>query len=290
MSWRVASMGSMSSLTPDELLIEVCAALGMQDAAWIAQGGQKYVAKGTLSGAPAVAKVVPLPKGPHLELTIKRARREVEFLSAVESPHVVGILSDAVELGEGPDFICWVEQYLDGEDLTTALSSHPWDSQQLNRLLRDIGGALAACHEMEVVHRDLSPGNVRRTGDGAFVLMDPGLARHLLKTGLTGGAAPGTLGWRSPEHVPGISPIPASDIFALGLLAYYALTGKYAIDPSSPTYINDLQVAQAPPIKSVAPGLADNIAIVVDRCLLRQAARRYLDGAELLEDLDRQGL
>lgn len=246
------------------------------------QGGQKVVLKGVLGGAPAVAKVVFLAPGPNGAVALERAHREVELLSAVDSPHVVKVLTDAVEIGDPPEVVCWAEEYLDGEDLVTHLTS-PWSDDDVWCLLADLAEGLQACHELEVVHRDLSPGNVRRTAVGRFVLMDPGLARHLAKTALTGQFQPGTPGFRSPEHVPGGEPIPASDVYAVGILAFYALTGEFPIDPAGPdhAYNERLLRSQAPSVRSLRVDVAEALADVVDTCLQRQPARRYLDGEEL---------
>ncbi len=273
-----------------QLIEDVSAALGFEDAEALKQGGQKLVLKGTLSGASAVAKVVMLPGGPNSDIALHRARREVELLSTVDSERVVKVLTDAVEIGEPSPAVCWAEEYLDGSDLAESLD-HPWDESEVWRLLEDMSEALAACHDLEVVHRDLSPANVRRTADGRFVLMDPGLARHLEKTALTGAFQPGTPGWRSPEHVPGGDPMPASDVFALGILAFYALSRSFPIDPNVDPgeYDRALVEQQAPSISTLVRGLSREIIEVIDTCLSRQSARRYLDGAELKATLDRLG-
>ena len=270
------------------LIGDVSAALGFDDPQALTQGGQKVVLKGTLSGAPAVAKIVLLAAGPNGDITLQRAHREVELLSAVDSERVVKVLTDAVEIGDPPSAVCWAEEYLDGADLTLHLSD-AWGEAEVWSLLEDMAEALAACHELEVVHRDLSPANVRRLPDGRFVLMDPGLARHLEKTALTGAFQPGTPGWRSPEHVPGGSPIPASDIFALGILAFYALSHSYPIDPTVDPgeYDRALVEQQAPSILTLCPGISRELAAIVDTCLSRQPARRFLDGAELLAEVSR---
>ncbi|WNG79979.1 serine/threonine-protein kinase [Mycobacterium sp. ITM-2016-00316] len=270
-----------------QLIDDVSSALGFEDAQPLRQGGQKLVLKGTLSGAPAVAKIVVLSPGPNGGITLQRAHREVELLSAVDSNRVVKVLTDAVEIGDPPTAVCWAEEYLDGADLSDHLNA-AWDESAVWTLLEDLAEALSACHDLDVVHRDLSPANVRRMPDGHFVLMDPGLARHLEKTALTGGFQPGTAGWRSPEHVAGGNPMPASDIFALGILAFYALTCQFPIDPNGDAAAYDRALAeqQAPRISTLLPGLSDELAEVIDTCLSRQQARRYLDGAELKAALD----
>lgn len=271
-------------LTLDQIIDDVRSALGFENGRVIDQGGQKLVLRGQISGADAVAKVVSLPSGPGKIVTLKRAEREVELLSAVDCENVVKVLTDAVEIGDPSYAVCWAEEYLDGADLSDCLHD-VWDEQEVLKLLVDMSRALKACHELEVVHRDLSPRNVRRTSTGRFILMDPGLARHLTKSVLTGLYQPGTPGWRSPEHVFGGYPIPASDIFALGILAFYALTGEFPIDPNLGDEEHDraLVEEQIPSISEIKPGISKELADLVDNCLKRQVARRYLDGSELEE-------
>jgi serine/threonine protein kinase len=270
-----------------ELVDAALAALGMDAASPLRPGGQKLVYKGTFNGADAVAKIVILPPGPSALVALERAHREVELLAAVESNHVVKVLTDAIEIEDPPQAVCWVEEYLDGDDLTSLLT-RKWGDDEVAVLLKDVAAGLAACHELEVVHRDLSPGNVRALTNGRFTVMDPGLARHLERTAITGVFQPGTLGFRSPEHVPGGEPIPASDVFGLGILAFYARTGTFPVDPTGPeaAYYRRLAEGQARPITDLEPGVADDIADIIDTCLQRQPARRYLDGHEVLKRMD----
>ena len=268
-----------------QLTDELESALGVRSLALMNQGGQKVVFTADMSGQDVVVKVVFVVPGPQGDIARARAHREVELLGAVDSPYVVKVLTDAVELSTPLEAVTWVEERLDGEDLGRLLGK-PWDETQVHALLTDLGKGLAACHELEVVHRDLSPGNVRRTGSGQFVLMDPGLARHLEKTALTGQYQPGTDGFRSPEHVPGGECVPASDIFALGILAYCALIGELPVDAARPDYETVLANAQIPSVSTRRGGLSSSLTRVVDRCLRLQPARRYLDGHELVLDLE----
>lgn len=265
-----------------ETIRAALAALGLDDATRLTQGGQKVVFRGKLNGADVIAKVVLVPSGPYASLVRERAHREVDLLAAVDSPYVVKVLTDAVEVGDQPDAVCWVEEWLDGEDLTAQLT-RTWTDDEVGALVRDLATGLVACHDLEVVHRDLSPANIRVVPSGRFVIMDPGLARYLERTALTGMNQPGTLGFRSPEHVPGGDPTPASDVFGVGILAYYARTGQFPVDPSGSEadYFARLMI-QIAPIRTVVPNIADGLAKTIDRCLQRQPARRYLDGRELL--------
>lgn len=267
------------------LTAELEAALGVRSLAPLGQGGQKFVFTANMSGQDVVVKVVPVPDGLQGDIVRARAHREVELLAAVDSPHVVKLLTDAVELENPLEAVTWVEERLDGQDLLRLLATL-WDEGEVWTLLRDVGEGLAACHDLDVVHRDLSPRNVRRTDSGRFVLMDPGLARHLAKTALTGHYAPGTDGFRSPEHVPGGECVPASDVFALGILAYCALTGELPIDAGKADYQVQLTTVQTPSVRTKRGDATDAMARVVDRCLRLQPARRYLDGQELLLDLE----
>ncbi|WP_288833634.1 serine/threonine-protein kinase [uncultured Corynebacterium sp.] len=271
-----------------QVIREVDAALGFENSEPLTQGGQKLVLKGRISGAKAVAKIVLIEPGANGDITLRRAHREVELLSAVESNRVVKVLTDAVEIGDPVEAVCWAEEYLDGNDLSASLKSK-WAEDDVWLLMHDVAEALAACHELEVVHRDLSPGNIRRTSNGHFMLMDPGLARHLEKTALTGAYQPGTPGWRSPEHAPGGDPVPASDVFSLGILSFFALTGQFPIDPpcDSQTYDRALIEQQAPPISTIRPDISPDLGDIIDRCLNRQPARRFLDGAELLTEIEK---
>lgn len=277
-------------MTPEQ--IEDCrSALGVEEMTPLTQGGQKLVFLTSLASEPVIVKIVPTPTGPGAELILERAHREVDLLQQVESEYVVNVLSDAVEVGEPVFAVTWVEELLDGQDMTGLLQD-TWSDSDVLALLHDIAHALRACHAVPVVHRDLSPGNIRRRDDGRFVLMDPGIARHLERTQITGAFQPGTPGFRSPEHVLGGNPIPASDVFALGILAFVARTGQFPIDPGGDPAGYDLRLTstQSAPLRSIAMDADPVLAEVIDRSLQRQPARRFLDGDELVNALRERGL
>jgi serine/threonine-protein kinase len=268
------------------LLQAVVEALALTSAAPLKEGGQKSVYSGDIEGHPVVVKIISL-SGEHVKEARERAYREVELLASIDSDYVVRVVSDLVEVGGEPGVIAWAEELLDGCDLT-ALLDHAWGPGELLGLLNDVARGLASCHAVDVVHRDLSPNNIRRCSNGRYVIMDPGYARHLTKEALTGKWQPGTPGFMTPEHIPGGSPVPASDIYGLGIITYLAATRTLPIPigTSMEDYFGRLRDSQSASVVQSRPDLPEVLVRVIDRCLLRQSARRYIDADELLVDLD----
>jgi serine/threonine protein kinase len=91
--------------------------------------------------------------------------------------------------------------------------------------------------------------------------------------------------------VPGGSPTPASDIFGIGILGFFALTGQLPVpyEGDEAQYWERLRGGEAPRVQTVRSDLPDDLAAIIDRCLQRQPARRYLDAMELLADLPGDG-
>jgi len=145
---------------------------------------------------------------------------------------------------------------------------------------------LSWMHDLHIVHRDLSPNNVRVTPNDDFVVMDPGLSRHSELTSLTGALVVGTPGWMTPEHVGAHSPTAASDVYAIGLLMYRVLAGQPAIawtgDPAA--YVQALRGGQFPALDSFRSDLPPDGVALVQRCLDRHAARRP-PNAKTMHDL-----
>ncbi|AKE41259.1 serine/threonine protein kinase PknA [Corynebacterium kutscheri] len=270
-----------------EIISQVTSALKMTNAERLADGGQKSVWKGIFNGAPAVAKIIFLSGNPvNDQVTIIRAQREVDLLRNIDSPQVVRPFTELIVIGDPPQALSWIEEWLDGSDLTAHLHRQ-FTSDEAWKLIIDLAKGLKEIHNLAVVHRDLSPSNVRLKSDGSYVLMDPGFARYLAKTTLTGISQPGTLGWRSPEHIPGGEPVPSSDIFCLGILAFYCLTGQLPFDIKKEIVDHEfeLQNCQAPSVASYRFDLDQELVAMIDKCLQREPSRRFSNGAELLGEL-----
>jgi serine/threonine-protein kinase len=252
-----------------------------------ANGGQKAVRHVTRDGKDLVLKVISLVSSPPEML--RRAEREVSLLGSLRSPHVVAVASQLVELGDTPEGAAWLEEFLDGDDLTQLIFQDQWDWPEVKRLGLEVGLGLAAAHEAGVVHRDLSSNNIRRTSSGQYKVLDFGFAHHSLLSGITVAGQPGTPGFLTPEHLNSYSgrPIGASDIFGVGILMYVALAGElpfpYTGDDNG--YVRRLSKGEMVDIGKIRPDLSPKQQDIVRRCLHRQPARRFHNGSRLATEL-----
>ncbi|NUP53192.1 MAG: protein kinase [Catenulispora sp.] len=258
---------------PSSVFDDLGTALGVTELVPLAQGGQKFVLRALRQGRPVAVKAMLVPPGPLYAAALERARRETRVLAAVDSPRLVRLLGEMRELryqGVVPYGLAWTEELLDGSDLEELLGS-PWRPAEAARLLVHLAEALAALHAEGIVHRDLNPGNVRRRADGGYCLMDPGLARFLTDEDPADAHCIGTVGYLSPEHVPGGAVGPPSDVYCLGILIHQALTAELPTAPDA-----------APPPETPAA-----LTRIIDRCLRLKPAERFADGGELLAELAR---
>ena len=268
----------------DQLLIDDASrALEVRNLVRLREGGQKYVARcDTADGEVVVLKVVALQGVGNADEQLERARREVGLLADMDHPNIVRIRRPLTSVRNPPAAVAWLEEFLDGDDLTDRLGV-PWDWGQVLRLGLDVARGLEVLHDRSVVHRDLSPNNIRCLAQGGHVIMDPGYARHLSRSTLTVFGQPGTPGFLSPEHLSQSGPMPASDIYCLGVLMFLALTGDlpHPLTADVAGYQVALRTQAAPQIAALRQDLTLDAASIVDRCLQTQPARRFLDGRAL---------
>jgi serine/threonine protein kinase len=244
----------------------------------------RHVVRG---GSDLVMKVIAIKSSSPTTLT--RAEREVELLKSLRSSHVVRVESDLITIGAPVHGAAWLEEFLDGDDLAAHIGPH-WAWADVAEMGFEIADGLAAAHEAGVIHRDLSFNNVRCLSTGTYKVMDFGFARYTLRTGVTVAGQPGTAGFLSPEHLNAYSgvPMPASDVFGVGILMYAALTGELPIPHTGDDadYVNRLSKTQIVDIGVKRPDLNNDQQAAVRRMLHPQPARRYINGRRLADALE----
>lgn len=164
----------------------------------------------------------------------KKFRQEVEALARLDHPGIVGILG-AGDTPDGKPFL--VMQYIKGPDLRSMIQYEGMAFDRVAMIVRQVGRALSAAHEKGVLHCDLKPENImlQELGENEYQakIVDFGIAKirnSQISAGDGDTKVGGTIFYMAPEQVQG-NPSDASDIFALGVIAYEMLTGRRPFTP-----------------------------------------------------------
>ncbi|MDR3620291.1 MAG: serine/threonine-protein kinase [Paludisphaera borealis] len=162
----------------------------------------------------------------------------------------------------------------------------PFEPARSARLIRQVLQALEAAHKAGMVHRDVKPANVLLTPEGNAKLADFGLVQRRTKVSRSGQTLAGTPTFMAPELFSGTPASPQSDIYAVGVMFYYLLSGRI---PFSSERIGKLirlhQTEPVPDIRKIVPGMNDHLAEIIKRCLAKSPADRYASADELGEEL-----
>jgi len=153
--------------------------------------------------------------------------------------------------------------------------------------LDQAGAALDAAHRHGIVHRDVKPANLLLNEREEVTVADFGIASSAGMDSMTlTGTVLGTAGYLSPEQAEGQRAIPASDLYALAVVAYELLSGERPFERESPTAEAAAQVnAPVPPISARCKNLPHEIDQVFQRALAKDPRRRYRSGRELVAEL-----
>ena len=249
----------------------------------IATGGMGEVwrATDTVLDRPVAVKLL---KQEHADDPVFRTRFETEAQHAAGLHHP-GV-AQVFDFGSGePDggeqhapFL--VMEYVDGRPLSAMLRpGQPMEPSAAAHLVAATADALGAAHAQGIVHRDVKPGNILVTDDRQVKITDFGIARAADSVALTRtGEVLGTPQYISPEQAEGRPATPASDVYALGAVAYECLVGQRPFQADSPVATAIAHLRQPVPElpSTVPPGLAS----VVRRALAKAPEDRYADGAE----------
>src|SRR6266850_1385810 len=189
-----------------------------------------------LHSRPVVVKVL-LDEAYQSEYVVQKFRQEVEALSRIDHPGIVGII-DAGELQNGRPFI--IMQYVEGVTLRSVISPEGMNLERTAGLLRQMGRALAAAHSRGILHRDLKPDNIMLQdlghGEEQIKIIDFGIAKvkdSVVAPSTSLNLSPGTVAYMAPEQLNGRPLTVGTDIFALGAIAYEMVTGRKPFNPET---------------------------------------------------------
>jgi serine/threonine-protein kinase len=244
--------------------------------------GVVFLARDVALDRPVAIKLLPPAMAAQGALK-ERFLREAQMAAKLSHPNIIPIF--AVEaLGE---FVFFVMAYVDGETLGQRIREKgPLTPAAATRMLQEVAWALAYAHARGIIHRDVKPDNIlleRETGRA--LVGDFGIARLTATSGGTGvGEVLGTAQYMSPEQACG-EPLDArSDLYALGVVGYYTLSGRLPFDAPDVAGMLAQHIAKPPPpLSSVAPGIPKRLAQAIDRCLAKKPEDRFPTGEALAE-------
>jgi predicted Ser/Thr protein kinase len=244
--------------------------------------GIVYLARDAALERPVAIKLLP----PHLCGTVdmrERFVREARTAAKLSHPNIVPIHS----VEEHGDIVFFVMAFVDGETLTARVRrAGPLPAREASKIVQEMAWALAYAHSAGVIHRDVKPDNVlidRATGRAT--LTDFGIARVAGTASLTGvGEVLGTAQFVSPEQASGSVVDGRSDLYSLGVTAFFALTGRLPFEATTVIALLGMHLTRpAPPIATVRAGLPSKLATAIDRCLAKDPADRFATGEQLGE-------
>src|SRR5687768_2162853 len=212
----------------------------------------------------------------------ERFMREARMAAGLSHPHIVPIH----RVGEAGGLVFFVMSYVEGETLGERLRARgPLPPEEATRVLREVAWALAYAHGRGIVHRDVKPDNILlEAGSGRALVTDFGIAHGGEDHGpaTEPGRIAGTAHFMSPEQAAGESLDGRSDIYALGVVGYLAVSGRLPFEASNVHALMLRQATEAPAsVMRVAPGLPPALGAAIDRCLTRDRAGRFADGETL---------
>lgn len=234
-----------------------------------------------------------------------RFATERRILAALDHPGIARLL-DAGTGADGVPFLAM--EWVDGLPIDRYCEAHALDTDERVRLLVRVCRAVDAAHRQLIVHRDLKPANILVRADGLPKLLDFGVAKLLEGDGGDSGDSPSTrtgesyltVRYAAPEQLRGEPVSAATDVYALGVIAFELLTGHspYGSEPDHPSAIAAAVVGMDPPLPSraatasggaeprAARQLRGDLDAIVLQALRKKPQQRYAGTDRLADDFE----
>ncbi len=240
--------------------------------------GIVYLARDVQLDRDVAIKVLPSHMAQSAE-SRERFLREARTAAGLSHPNIVPIH----RVGEVGGFVFFVMSYVEGETLGERLRTKgPLPPAEATRVVREVAWALAYAHRRGIVHRDVKPDNILlEASTGRALVTDFGIAHRddSAAANSDSGTIMGTAQFMSPEQAAGGAIDGRSDLYALGVVGYLAVSGRMPFEaPNVPALLVRQASEAAPAIVRAAPGLPAALAATIDRCLMRDPAQRFQDG------------
>ncbi len=213
---------------------------------------------------------------------------EVNAVSSLEHPNIVRVY----EVGEADGQRFFSMEYCSGGTLYDKLKSSLMVPKEAAKLIAVLARAMAVVHSKNIIHRDLKPLNILYDATGEPKITDFGLAKNIEADdgGTATGSIMGTLGYMSPEQASGQGnkATPETDVYALGAILYSCLTGRVPFAGSTvPDTLQQIQKEDPVSVRRLVPNTPRDLETICEKCLQKDAKRRYRNAGELADELVR---
>jgi serine/threonine-protein kinase len=255
--------------------------------------GEVYRARDTKLKRDVALKILPAHVSRDVE-RLARFEREARVLASLNHPHIATIYG----VDETDGVRALILELVEGPTLAERLGGGPMPVREALSAARQIAEALDAAHEKGIVHRDLTPANIKVTPDGIVKVLDFGIAKMrapddaaveastVTTVGTRAGALLGTAAYMSPEQARGQAADKRSDIWAFGCVLYEMLTGRaaFAGETVSDTLAHVLQ--REPEWDRLPASTPPPIRRLLRRCLAKDAKKRLRDIGDVTLELE----
>ena len=255
--------------------------------------GEVYKAKDTRLQRTVAIKVLPADFSSDAERRM-RFEREARAASALNHPNITTIF----DIGQDEDTRYIVMEFVAGKTLRKLVGDGPLSTKTMLPLATQIAEGLAKAHQAGIAHRDLKPENLMLTDDGLVKILDFGLAKmapqstdadsemDTVTKATRQGVLLGTLQYMSPEQAASRPIDYRSDQFSFGSILYEMATGRPAFKKETmPQTLAAIIQDEPESLRKLNKEIPAELAAIVERCLAKDAAKRYESTADLATEL-----
>lgn len=265
--------------------------------------GEVYLAEDTRLGRRVALKLLPAQFIKD-EDRLRRFEQEARAASALNHPNIITIHEVGVE--NGTHFIA--TEFIEGETLRQRMRRERISASEALDIAVQVASALAAAHQVGIIHRDTKPENIMLRPDGYVKVLDFGIVKltekfaeqQSIKSEETEGVivslvnteaniVMGSPSYMSPEQARGLAVDGRTDIFSLGVMLYEMITGHRPFEgPTTSDIIVAILERQPPPLARYLPGVSPRLENIIAKALAKNREARYQTITDMLADLKRQ--
>lgn len=204
-------------------------------------------------------------------------KSEARALEQMDHPSVVKIVDEPFSDVQGNMYLPM--EFIEGETIEHHVSTcGPYSEDEAVALMAKILDVMAYVHSKKCIHRDIKPSNIMLRPDNSICVIDFGVAKDArTHTGKTIGYVIGTDGYMSPEQAQGDSIDYRTDIYSLGCLLYYMVTGQHAVKKGANSYETVCAIIKNPVVmpRVLNPQLSDHLQQVIMKAMDKNMLHRY---------------